>query len=90
MHVVADQNAGVDKQAMFRGALAQQGQIAATVVVIQKYGAAIHSALGDVQYIPGISKRDWRGMDAADSRSVPVSWRAAARNIGRTRRRRNA
>jgi hypothetical protein len=34
---------------MFRGAFAQQTQIVAAVVVIQKDGASIDSALGDVE-----------------------------------------
>lgn len=52
MHVVAHQNASVDSQAMFRGALAQQAEIVAEVIVIHKGGASIDSALGDVKRYP--------------------------------------
>lgn len=49
MHMVAHQNVGVDTQAMFRGALAQQSEVVAAVVVIQKDGATIDPTLGDVE-----------------------------------------
>jgi hypothetical protein len=41
MQVVAEQNAGVDSQAMFRDALARQAEMVASVVVIQKDGSSI-------------------------------------------------
>ena len=47
--MVAHQDMDVDFQPMFRGAFAQQTQIVAAVVVIQKDGASIDSALGDVE-----------------------------------------
>ena len=49
VHVVAHEDIGVDFQPMFRGAFGQQTQIVAAVVVIQKDGASIDSALRDVE-----------------------------------------
>lgn len=53
MHVVAHQKVGVNFQAMFRGALTQHTPVVAAVVVVQKNGAPIYSALRDVQRYPG-------------------------------------
>lgn len=64
MHVIAHQNVGVNSQAMFRGALAQQTEVVATVVVIQKDGASIDPALCDVEWYPryfqaSLAWREW-------------------------------
>lgn len=52
-HVIAHQNLGVDAQTVARGALAQQTEIVAPAFVIQKDGAPIDPALGEVERYPG-------------------------------------
>jgi hypothetical protein len=49
VHVVTHQHVGVNLQVVARRALAQQTEIVPAVVIVQKDGASIHSALGDME-----------------------------------------
>jgi hypothetical protein len=53
VHVVTHQHVGVNLQRVPRGAFAQQTEIVAAIVVIQKDGVSIDAALRDMESIKG-------------------------------------
>ena len=83
--MVAHQHVGVNLQGVARGALAQQTEIVAAVVVIEKDGTSIDAALRDVEW----HSRDFHASLARHvrgrRRERPVSTCSAADRIGQTR-----
>lgn len=82
VHVIAYQHVGVDAQTVADGALAQQAQIVATIVVIQKDGAAIDPALSDVERYAGDLQASLAGHEHTEWSGSPVSVRRVARGFG--------